>query len=1021
VLVFPGTYLENIDFSGKSITVASTYILNEEDSLITQTVIDGSRNGSVVTFKSGENKTPVLTGFTITNGYTPSYGGGIYCDSTNAILTKLHIYNNHSVHDGGGIACSASSPVITKSVIAGDSTDWNGGGIACFNNSNTTLINVTIANNFCNMDGRGIAVLFNSNVVLKNSIIWNNGCQEIYTSATGDIIATYSDIENGTGENYFGSGCIDDNPLFVDADADTVAINYVYNLQTTSPCIDAGDPDPLYNDIDGTVADMGAYSYLQSGIRGKVILGTDCNESVHLEDVEIILKDMATNTDIDSVFCNPETGSFSFAVEPGSYNVKPKYIINDMYSFNPFEQSAFVVEGSLTTLDDDFVINPLPRGLIMGKVVLTGVGNETDVLITASSSSTHPYPVYDGGGSLLYYEYALYVESGTWDVEATLEYYQSQTIEDVPVFPAAITSDIDFVLDPAVYPGYIQGKITLKNGPGNVQDVIITDIDCIHTTQPDSTGNYLLETYAGLQDITAKLEHYAPVTIKDVPVNAYQTTNDIDITLLNWEEIPGTQYVMTAYTTITLSGEFVEGEQSNQVAVFGTGGINDCRGIAKWVKGNHPFWCPDYHYYDLPGYWYVTMTSDIQDGELLKFKVYDTETDSIYDCYGDYPFHNCQQVWADINAICPTGIQQFNLIRDWNWISFYLEPEDTSIASVFDSLTIVPDIYQVKYQNVRTTYDPNSYTWLGDPTFTNITKGEGYKVNMINPVSSFRAYGELLNPITNPIDLNYDSGLYYNYTWINYYPKDPLPIETALESIEDKAILVKTQSSSATIIEGSGWVGDLTIMKPGESYIVNVKSDCALTYPNRDYYSIPPINMKEDDIVNNAGWKLLAGTSSNMIAMASITANNKIVDADNYTIGVFDDNNDCRSIGKREKGFWYFTIVGNENGDELHFKIYDSNNKTSYENEQTITYKSDTILGNPKEPIAVEFNVDTENMINPLSLSKNYPNPFNPTTTFSYSITASGNVRLSVYNIKGQLVETIVDEYKEANDYTVNW
>jgi len=61
VLVSPGTYLENIDFLGKGITVQS----EQGDDL---TVIDGNQNGSVVSFANGEPEDAVLDGFTIING-----------------------------------------------------------------------------------------------------------------------------------------------------------------------------------------------------------------------------------------------------------------------------------------------------------------------------------------------------------------------------------------------------------------------------------------------------------------------------------------------------------------------------------------------------------------------------------------------------------------------------------------------------------------------------------------------------------------------------------------------------------------------------------------------------------------------------------------------------------------------------------------------------------------------------------------------------------------------------------------
>ena len=54
-------------------------------------------------------------------------------------------------------------------------------------------------------------------------------------------------------------------------------------------------------------------------------------------------------------------------------------------------------------------------------------------------------------------------------------------------------------------------------------------------------------------------------------------------------------------------------------------------------------------------------------------------------------------------------------------------------------------------------------------------------------------------------------------------------------------------------------------------------------------------------------------------------------------------------------------------------------------------------------------------------LSQNYPNPFNPTTTINYSIPKSGNVKLTVYNAISSKVATILNEYKPAGNYSVQF
>ena len=55
------------------------------------------------------------------------------------------------------------------------------------------------------------------------------------------------------------------------------------------------------------------------------------------------------------------------------------------------------------------------------------------------------------------------------------------------------------------------------------------------------------------------------------------------------------------------------------------------------------------------------------------------------------------------------------------------------------------------------------------------------------------------------------------------------------------------------------------------------------------------------------------------------------------------------------------------------------------------------------------------------SLSQNYPNPFNPVTTIKYAVPKTGFVDISIYNILGQKVTTLVSDIKQAGNYTILW
>jgi hypothetical protein len=54
-------------------------------------------------------------------------------------------------------------------------------------------------------------------------------------------------------------------------------------------------------------------------------------------------------------------------------------------------------------------------------------------------------------------------------------------------------------------------------------------------------------------------------------------------------------------------------------------------------------------------------------------------------------------------------------------------------------------------------------------------------------------------------------------------------------------------------------------------------------------------------------------------------------------------------------------------------------------------------------------------------LSQNYPNPFNPETTISFNLPKAGNADLSIYNVKGQLVKTLISSELASGDHSVVW
>ncbi len=130
IIVFPGTYLENINFRGKNVILTSLFYLEADTGYITSTIIEGGSptdpdTASCVIFSSGEDSTAVIQGFTITGG------GGIRIGDGNPIVANNTIMNNQARY-GAGIVLNYTGARIVNNVITsntGGDQYYGGSGI----------------------------------------------------------------------------------------------------------------------------------------------------------------------------------------------------------------------------------------------------------------------------------------------------------------------------------------------------------------------------------------------------------------------------------------------------------------------------------------------------------------------------------------------------------------------------------------------------------------------------------------------------------------------------------------------------------------------------------------------------------------------------------------------------------------------------------------------------------------------------------------------------------------------------
>jgi parallel beta-helix repeat protein len=316
VQVAAGTYIENINFNGKNISV-----IGAGPGL---SIIDGGGSGSVVTCDSGETSTTVLDGFTITNGSfyngggmsnvsssptvtnctfsenTANYGGGMRNYNSNPTATNCTFSGNTADDGGGGMYnVVSSSPTVTNCTFSGNTAD-DGGGMYNVVSSSPTVINCTFSGNTagdgggmfnysssptvtnCTFSGNSVfdfgGGMYNSSSspTVTNCILWGDSPDEISNDSSSTLTLSFCNLQGGlSGGTIDGGGNIYVDPLFVDADGPDNTLGTEddnLRLSSGSPCIDAGsnaavsagvttDLDLVGPRIVNCVVDLGAYEF----------------------------------------------------------------------------------------------------------------------------------------------------------------------------------------------------------------------------------------------------------------------------------------------------------------------------------------------------------------------------------------------------------------------------------------------------------------------------------------------------------------------------------------------------------------------------------------------------------------------------------------------------------------------------------------------------------------------------------------------------------------------------------------
>jgi hypothetical protein len=149
------------------------------------------------------------------------------------------------------------------------------------------------------------------------------------------------------------------------------------------------------------------------------------------------------------------------------------------------------------------------------------------------------------------------------------------------------------------------------------------------------------------------------------------------------------------------------------------------------------------------------------------------------------------------------------------------------------------------------------------------------------------------------------------------------------------------------------------------------------------------------------------------------------------------------SIPKSEAFLTFTQEIGIEQNDSLAFAFMENFNGgdeqwngfgiETLDTPDSVTFKAVHLsrIGGGKRRIASNIinpdslvsagNTFSSDFQNIFQLRQNYPNPFNPSTKISYSLNKAGDVSLQIYNILGQPVHTLINEFQNPGNYEINF
>ena len=334
-------------------------------------------------------------------------------------------------------------------------------------------------------------------------------------------------------------------------------------------------------------------------------------------------------------------------------------------------------------------------------------------------------------------------------------------------------------------------------------------------------------------------------------------------------------------------------------------------------------------------------------------------------------------------------MQGMKLSAGWNWFSSYIDINgEAGLVKLQDALN--PYGVQIKGNGGFTQYTEGQ-GWFGT-TLTSVSVKEMYMINMTED-HELQLKGKLVDPAQNAITLE------HGWNWIGYQLNQELDLNDALSKLSaNNGDFIKTHNGIAQYIQGYGWWGTLTTMKPGVGYMYdNISADdntLVYSYPEEGAKTELRTNVTSD---NNRWVPVSYKYAHNMNIIAVVEG----MESENYEVAAFVDGEVRGSarpiyVEPLDANIVFLTIYGDD-VEEMTFKCYDLATGEEYDLNNRMNYSDDAVVGSIDNPYLLSRGTTGigESAMSEVNI---YPNP---TTTGSEVNLGSVCDTVEVFNALG--------------------